>query len=721
MIIRSSSKDEDNIRLTNAGKFLSFQKIKVNENDIYMAIDLIIKKFKSLDDQILIQSFINKADLSGVIFTREANYNSPYYIINYDSSGKTNLVTSGKEDPSTKTEIIYRDKIRLSKKFYKYLISVKKLEKLFNSDRLDIEFAIKNKIFYLFQCRNIPKLIKKNNDSEIDKILVNLRKKIDKLQNINPTLPGKTTYFSNMSDWNPAEMIGNKPKPLAISLYSELITNKVWSIQRKEYGYKDVSPNILMVNLSGTPFIDLRTDLNSFLPKRLEKKITNKLINSYLKKLKKEPYLHDKIEFDVIQTCYDLNLQSKNLSFLSNKEKKIYLNELYLMTDNILANINNLLNNELSKIKLLDNKIENLKKTNLSEIQKIFFFIDDCKKFGTQPFAGVARLAFIFTKLLNNLREKKLINDNQISNIYSSIPTITKEINSNQLKIKNKEDKNLFLKKYGHLRPSTYSISSLNYKEGYNLYFSRNYLNKFNKKIKNINLISRSQHNKINKLFKKNRLSINSYNFIKYLKKSIEYREYFKFIFSKSINEIFNNLIKLGKIIQINRKDLEYITIDKIINSYSILETQKLSNLLKSEIKKNKKSFNITKKIYFPDFIEKSSDVYYQDIKLSKGNFVTTKKISGYVLYLKNFEKFKKLSQKIIFLDNADPGYDFIFSQNIKGLITKYGGSNSHMAIRCLELNIPAIIGIGQIEFERLKKSTQIEYDCEQKVFKTIY
>ena len=44
-----------------------------------------------------------------------------------------------------------------------------------------------------------------------------------------------------------------------------------------------------------------------------------------------------------------------------------------------------------------------------------------------------------------------------------------------------------------------------------------------------------------------------------------------------------------------------------------------------------------------------------------------------------------------------------------------------HMAIRCLELNIPEIIGIGQIEFERLKKSTQIEYDCEQKVFKTIY
>ena len=88
LIIRSSSKDEDNINLTNAGKFLSFQKVRIDEKNIYKIIDKVIIKFKSLNDQILIQSFINNAELSGVIFTREANFNSPYYIINYDSSGK---------------------------------------------------------------------------------------------------------------------------------------------------------------------------------------------------------------------------------------------------------------------------------------------------------------------------------------------------------------------------------------------------------------------------------------------------------------------------------------------------------------------------------------------------------------------------------------------------------------------------------------------------------
>ena len=36
-----------------------------------------------------------------------------------------------------------------------------------------------------------------------------------------------------MADWNPAEMIGNKPTNLSISLYAELITDRVWATQRK--------------------------------------------------------------------------------------------------------------------------------------------------------------------------------------------------------------------------------------------------------------------------------------------------------------------------------------------------------------------------------------------------------------------------------------------------------------------------------------------------------
>ena len=60
----------------------------------------IIRKFKSDDDRIIFQEFLKKPDVSGVIFTRDINNLAPYFVINYDISGKTNLITSGKKNLS---------------------------------------------------------------------------------------------------------------------------------------------------------------------------------------------------------------------------------------------------------------------------------------------------------------------------------------------------------------------------------------------------------------------------------------------------------------------------------------------------------------------------------------------------------------------------------------------------------------------------------------------
>ena len=81
--------------------------------------------------------------MSGVIFTREPNYNFPYYIINYDTSGKTNIITSGKNNNSIQTICIFRNKIDLSIKFRGLLKNIKSLEKIMGTDRIDIEFAKK--------------------------------------------------------------------------------------------------------------------------------------------------------------------------------------------------------------------------------------------------------------------------------------------------------------------------------------------------------------------------------------------------------------------------------------------------------------------------------------------------------------------------------------------------------------------------------------------------
>ncbi len=722
IIIRSSSLDEDTNNLSNAGKYLSIANLKAQHEVIKKSIEDVIDKFDSLKDQILIQEYIYKTNISGVLFTREANYNSPYYTINYDTSGKTDLVTSGKNDVTMETEYIFRDKINLSKKFNSLLKIVKKLEKILGSDRLDIEFALKNKKWILFQCRRLPghNLKNKKNDTEISKVLVNLKKKIEKLKKNNPSIEGNTTYFSNMADWNPAEMIGTKPKMLAISLYAELITDYIWGKQRKNYKYKDVSPNVLMVNLAGSPFIDLRTDLNSFLPQGLNSTLEKKLVNHYLFQLKSKTYLHDKIEFEVVPTCFDLNMLEHKNNTLNEKEKNDYFIKIKKTTNFIINAKNNLINKEISKIKILEKKIDQIQKFKISEIQKIFFLVNHCKTYGTLPFSGIARIAFVCTKILRSLVDRGTINQKFVEEIYLSIPTITKKLNIDHLKAnKSKKFKDLFLRKYGHLRPSTYSITSKNYKEAYDQYFSK-IKKKEEKKLQRRQPIDKAILKKIDILFKKEKMNISAEEFIYLLKRSIQYREYSKFIFSKSINCIFENLVKFGKKLKINRKDLQHISIKKILNSYSVLETEKLASTLKRDIINNKKSFEILKQIKFPDFITSSEDVYCHKIKLSRGNYITNKNTSGDLIHLDNMNNLNKLNKKIVILENADPGFDFIFSYQIKGLITKYGGANSHMAIRCLELNIPAIIGIGEAGFDKISETSMIEFDCEKKTYKTI-
>ena len=724
IIIRSSSLSEDTENFSNAGKFKSFSNIVINKNLIFDKIDEVIKEFDNKNDEVIIQHFEKKIDFSGVIFTRDQNTNAPYYTVNYDKSGRTDLVTSGKFNPSIKTLIIFNKSKKIPKKFLNLIDITKKIEKIFNNNRLDIEFGIEKKTnkILIFQCRKLFKFKNfKNLDKEIEISINNIKKKIIKLKKNNPYLSGKTTLFSNMADWNPAEMIGSKPKNLATSLYSELITNRVWSIQRKNYGYKNVYPNNLMVNFAGSPFIDIRTDFNSFLPKNLNSNIENKVIDNFVRKLQTKPQDHDKVEFNIIPTCYGFDEKTENYS-LSKKNLKIFIKEQKKLTFNILKKGSSLLIEEKNKLNVLNNKIKIIKDSKISPIQKIFYLVNDCKEFGTLPFAGIARCAFITTKIIKTLVKEKIISTSNINKFFNNLDTITKDINYDYKRyLNNRLTKIKFIEKYGHLRPHTYSIISPNYKDGFNEYFPKN-TNKIDKKISKNSIfkLKSDEDKKIKKFFKKHGLVYSPKDFFIFAKESLRLREWSKFIFSKSINEIFNNLEILSKQIQVSKNDLEFLSINTILNYNSYLDYRRIKNLIKREILEQKKALQISEQIKLPDLIINEIDLEYFYLKESEGNYVTDKFVTGKIFHYKSYRDIKKIKDNIVLIENADPGYDFLFSKKITGLITKFGGANSHMAIRCMELQIPAIIGIGEKNFDKLQSINTLHINCEQKNFKII-
>ena len=191
-------------------------------------------------------------------------------------------------------------------------------------------------------------------------------------------------------------------------------------------------------------------------------------------------------------------------------------------------------------------------------------------------------------------------------------------------------------------------------------------------------------------------------NFLILLLNPIKGREYSKFVFTKCIDEIFSSLKDLAKELNMNHNDLEYMSIDTILNSYNNLKVSKLKYEIKNEIKNNKIMSSISDTIKLPDVITDLKDIYYNYETSLKGNYITRSTVIGKVKKITKQalnQKKLKLDNHIVFIENADPGFDFLFSHDIKGLVTKYGGANSHMAIRCMELNIPAIIGIGKVNF----------------------
>ncbi len=720
IIIRSSAVNEDSQKKSNAGFYDSHVIYKKNFHQIEVKIIKLIKKFKKNNDQILVQKFIRDPQIAGVIFTKDKTSNSHYFDINYDSSGKSNLITSGKYNPTIKSLTIYKNSKNIPIKFKKLISVTSNLEKIFKNDRLDIEFCIKNNRIYILQCRPLLGSKKKVSKEKLNQVIINLEAKFKKINQKNETLFGDKTVLSNMSDWNPAEMIGKKPSQLALSLYSELITNSVWAEQRYNYGYKDVHPNKLMLNFAGTPYIDLRVDLNSFLPHDLNPKISNKLINFFIDKLKKNPELHDKIEFELINTCFDFSLLKNNSLPLTKPEKKIYFSSLKKLTNNILKPSNNILNNDLQKINTLKKKISLINKSKLSHIQKIYYLISDCKRYGTLPFAGIARCAFISKTILDSLQKIKMIKAQDIENFYLTINTISKKINNDYYKSRRNNKFKKFIDNYGHLRPSTYSILTKNYKENYKNYFSKD-LKKdvFNNKTKFRFKID--QIKKIDKLFKKNGLDISFKQFLKFAKESIENREYSKLIFTKSIDEIFKNLEKLASEINIDIKKFQHLDIDIILKSFNNLEQERLRKTISRNIAINEDSYKFSQSIMSPDVITESKNFYHFHSLNCKENYITKKTKIGEVVLLNKLNNFRSVTNKIVLIENADPGFDFLFSYKIEGLITKYGGSNSHMAIRCMELGLPAIIGVGDKIYDQLSMSKKIFIDCNNKKYSIIH
>lgn len=735
VIVRSSALNEDTDEKSQAGKYESIAGV-AGEYEFKKAVETVIQSYDdgNPDNQILVQPMLDQVSICGVAFTLEPNTSGNYYVVNYDNSGSTSGITSGMGD----TNILYyrfkgwnmdedMEPVEQDVQMNWLCSALKEIEDFFGRDSLDVEFAFTEEgSLYILQVR--PLCVSRRAvaiDSQV-RALERIAEKIRNSRQMKPFLCGKRTAYSVMTDWNPAEMIGIRPKPLAMSLYREIITDSVWAYQRDNYGYRNLRSCPLMVDFAGLPYIDVRVSFNSFIPSGLDEQLSEKLVDYYLDRLQENPQKHDKAEFEIVYSCYTLDLPERiaelgNYGFTDDEVRQV-VDALRDVTNCITDYRSGLWRGDYHKIDILNKRYSMVMGSSMGKIEKVYWLLEDCKRYGTLPFAGLARAAFIAVQMLRSFVSDGILGAEDYEAFMNGIETVGTKISRDSRQL----PRAAFLEKYGHLRPGTYDITSPRYDEAPELYFGGMLEN--SKEAGDSGQpeeggsrefrLSLDQLNRLRDRLQENGLSNDVLDIMEFMKSVIEGREYGKFVFTRSLSMALKLIGQIGEEHGISREECAFASIRPFYELYASAGDVR-EGLLES-IRHGKEGYEMTMAVTLPPVIMDEGDVYDFFYPDSEPNFITAGRVCGDVRVVDGMCSMPGLEGGIVLMQSADPGYDWIFSHGISGFITMYGGANSHMAIRAAELGIPAAIGVGAKQFAVYSMAEVIEIDALLKTIKVL-
>jgi phosphohistidine swiveling domain-containing protein len=510
-----------------------------------------------------------------------------------------------------------------------------------------------------------------------------------------------------MADWNPAEMLGEHPKPLDSSLYRYLIANGTWAKARASLGYRDVTPRELIHDIAGYPYINVEASFKSLCPAALSDLLASRFVKNRIDVLRSRPELHDKVEFEVMFTCADVVKPARTQVLadagFSAPEVIFIENALTMLTSSLLTNIQTILSEDMLRRKRLMNWLQrsSLSTENvndhIAELDYIVAALENCRDLGTFSFSRLSRLAFVARDMLGRMVVAGALTPDEYESFWRSINTTATNVVAAIHDLSNgRLSKADFNKVYGHLRPHTYDITSPRYDQS-ELINTTN-VREQARYSKNSAEFKPDVFRRISKCLAMSGLPDDAQKFLNFVSVSVQEREQSKFEFSALLSACLEEIAHLGEGLSLGRDELSFLTVDDIIEANNLQpERDQLKKIWAENIYFRKAEWENDARIRLPALITEADDLVVVQPTKSKPNFITSHEAEGQIVILEDSRSSPslELSGKIVVLEAADPGYDWIFSNKIAALVTKYGGAASHMAIRAAQFGIPAVIGCG--------------------------
>ena len=713
--VRSSGTREDGWGASMAGRYLTQLNVPSSDKiSLATAIDSVFQSYgkrPSNTDEVLVQAMVTDVALSGVVLTRTLQRGAPYCQVNYDvSSGSTDSITHGMVEAGHLLKChhsMLESMGSVAPELKALPGAVSELTELLGYDNLDIEFAISSKDkFNLLQVRPIAAHAGdwRGTDHEVEASIRRAELAFSERGLPGFGVLGARTAFSVMTDWNPAEMIGVRPRQLSFDLYRFLITDSVWSLQRSEFGYRNLSPTPLMVAFAGHVYIDVRASLNSFIPARVPEKVAARLVDAQMDILLDSPALHDKVEFQVATTCIDFfgSMRHKQMkqAGIPDADLDSWMSELAVITRAAM---------DTRRLDTLDEALHAMEtrremRPDRPALQQAISLLHDCRTFGTLAFAHYARHAFIVKALLSSASESGLVGPNADQRFAGSLNTVARQflVDSHALNM-GMVARADFISRYGHLRPGTYEITVPTYAETMS-HFDGNGA-RISAPEPQSGGLDEVEWKSLSNGLRSLGLPHGVEQIKIWMRRAVEGRERAKYLFTKNVSMALDLINRFGADLGMERETLSHVGLSDLDALATGLGLADCKIWLADRAAQNSAAHNHALRIELPPVISSARDFRIFRLTESHPNFVGLGRAIAEPVVLDGATLSVDLTGKIVMLLGADPGYEWIFARGPAGLVTAYGGANSHMTIRAAELNLPAAIGIGESRFDQLRSA----------------
>ena len=721
--VRSSARDEDAAAASRAGHYASVLGVANEPRALATAIDRVAAPLAAdPENRVLVQAMARDVVASGVVTTRDATTGAPYYVVEYDRSGRTDTVTAGLVVPTTAAVFRGVPARALRDPLLRRLVRVaREVERWRGHTSLELELAATRAGgVVLLQVRPlvIAPDVTVTSTAAVGARLRRLARTIADVGGRGPAvLAGSRTILAQMSDWNPAELIGAHPSPLAASLFGALVTDDVWQCARARMGYRPVPGVPLMRVVAGRPFVDVRASFNSFLPAGMPARVAEALVDAWLARLHAHPELHDKVELDVAETAVDFGVapraQRRRGAVLSRADEALWLGALRALTNRALASGPA---SSLRRALAAADALGGAAWTTPSEpLPRAFALLARCRRSGTLPFAIVARHAFIAEALLRSAVARGAWTPERLAAFRRSLTTVATELPRDlRGAAADRTRRAAFLRRYGHVRPSSFDVTSSRYDRRRGLFRDVDAGASGDRPRERFALTT-GERRALSALAGDAGLVLEPDALLRHAAAAIVGREHVKLALTRLLSDALECLAAWGRARGLGRADVAWLTLADLRAAYVAGASSDGAAPWHAIIDARRTTHAEERALRLAPLIRGVGDLYVPPALPALPTFVTARAVVAPPVALDTAAGAGRVAGRIVCIESADPGFDWIFAHRIAGLVTCFGGGNSHMAVRCLEADVPAAIGVGAELFTRVRRSAVVELRCGER------